>query len=223
MKRAVVYYTDSILEPDLDEAVRAQITKAANGIPIISVSQKPLDFGKNICVGEKPRCYRSLYEQLLLGVEEAEEGSIVYLCEHDVFYHPSYFEFVPPEREHVYFNYNRFYWSFGWGSFCMPAGRRALSQAVAYREVFIDNVTEHLILAGTGDAEPHMPGTGTNWFSKCPNIDIRHKRNFTGDQPTPPEGMEACLRKGYALYSVLGWGTADEFTKAVKYGEREEK
>ena len=216
MKRAIVYYTDSRLEPKLDEAVRAQITKAANGIPIISVSQQPLDFGENHCVGDKPRCYRSLYEQLLLGVEEAEEGSIVYLCEHDVFYHPSYFEFVPPKQEPVYFNLHRYYWSLEWNSFGIPLGRRACSQAVAAREVFIDNVTELLILAGTGPVGAHMGGTGTNWVSTFPNIDIRHTDNFTGEQPpTPPEECEC-----YALRRVPGWGTAAQFAKAVKYGEK---
>ena len=67
--KQIVYYTDSRLERELDERVRENILRVANGIPIISVSQKPLDFGTNICVGIKPRCYLSLYEQLLTGLE----------------------------------------------------------------------------------------------------------------------------------------------------------
>ncbi len=90
--RVIVYYTDSKLDLALANAVRKQIKKASgDAIPIVSVSQEPLRFGQNIAVGEKPHEYRSMYEQLLVGLEAAPPESIVYLCEHDVFYHPSPF------------------------------------------------------------------------------------------------------------------------------------
>ena len=110
MKKAIVYFTDSRLEEELDKAVRKQILEASRGIPIISVSQKPIDFGKNICVGFKPRCYLSLYEQLFIGIKAVPKGSVVYTCEHDVFYNHSHFEFMPPLKDRIYYNLNRFYW-----------------------------------------------------------------------------------------------------------------
>jgi len=52
--RVIIYYTDSKLDPRLANAVRKRIAKYIGPIPIISVSQEPLKFGQNICVGEKP-------------------------------------------------------------------------------------------------------------------------------------------------------------------------
>ena len=97
--RVIVYYTDSQLDGQLAAQVRKQILKACGPIPIISVSQKPLKFGKSIVVGEKPRCQRSMFEQVLVGLQAATEGSIIYLCEHDVFYHPSHFALLPKEGD----------------------------------------------------------------------------------------------------------------------------
>ena len=48
MQKYVVYYTDNKLEESLDVAVRAQLESACGDIPIISVSQIPMDFGKNM-------------------------------------------------------------------------------------------------------------------------------------------------------------------------------
>jgi len=84
--RVIVYYTDSKLDPGLAKAVRSQLKKVCGPIPIISVSQEPLKFGQNICVGEKPRSAQSMFEQMLVGLNAAPPESIVYLCEHDIFY-----------------------------------------------------------------------------------------------------------------------------------------
>ena len=113
--RVIVYYTDSKLEPKLATQVRKRLKKMVGPIPIISVSQDPLRFGKNIVVGDKPRCQQSMLEQILVGLQAAPEGSIVYLCEHDIFYHPSHFALLPKEGDvkHAYFNTNRYHWRLG--------------------------------------------------------------------------------------------------------------
>ena len=48
----MIYYTANTEDPALENNVRNFLVKQANGIPIVSVSQKPIDFGTNICVGE---------------------------------------------------------------------------------------------------------------------------------------------------------------------------
>jgi hypothetical protein len=209
MERSIVYYTDSKLDKDLDTAVRTQLLIAAGDIPIISVSQKPLNFGKNICVGEKPASYRSIYEQVLVGLEAAE-GRIVNLCEHDVFYDSSHFEFIPLEPDGIYFNLNRYFWSRGLDIFRMAGGKRALSQAIAHRDILINNVKRHIY---TSDVGPHMRCVLNrrkikNWTSTYPNIDMVHDKNFT-------EKFRGKNGSGY--YTVAGWGKTDEFSKMVGY------
>ena len=130
MKKVIVYFTDSRLEEGLDEAVRKQILKAANGIPIISVTQKPIDFGHNICVGLRPRNYLNLYKQLLIGIQATKKNSIVFTCEHDVFYHPSHFEFTPPLNHNIYYNLERYYWTRNKDFYISTIGKRALIQGL---------------------------------------------------------------------------------------------
>jgi glycosyltransferase involved in cell wall biosynthesis len=65
--RAILYYTDSQLDPSLAAAVRKNLKTVAGPIPIWSVSQEPLDFGTNICVGPLPRSAQSMYQQILTG------------------------------------------------------------------------------------------------------------------------------------------------------------
>jgi hypothetical protein len=210
MKKVIVYFTDSRLEEGLDEAVRKQILKAANGIPIISVTQKPIDFGKNICVGMRPRNYLNLYRQLLTGIKATEKDSIVFTCEHDVFYHPSHFDFTPPRNEKIYFNLNRFYWMRNQDFFLSTIGKRALSQGCGHRNVFLAHAKEQVTTRETGMAAPCI-GPFMNFESKCPNIDIRHGGNFsifgTFD--------ESHLSR--RIPSVEYWGTPRRFQEKVGY------
>ena len=178
--RVIVYYTDSQLDPALAAPVRKQIKKACGPIPIISVSQEPLKFGKNICVGEKPRLYRSMYEQLLVGLEAAPSESIIYLCEHDVFYHPSFFAFMPESENHAYFNTNRYHYRQGASSFLPARGKRALSQCVAYRDVLITHCKERLAKWDAGE-DTHMKIPFHTFKAERPNVDIRHGDNLTSD------------------------------------------
>ena len=49
-KVAIIYYTSSREDPKFEKMVQDNILSVTD-LPIISVSQKPIDFGKNICVG----------------------------------------------------------------------------------------------------------------------------------------------------------------------------
>lgn len=212
MKKTIVYFTDSRLEERLDAAVRKQILKAADGIPVISVSQKPLDFGRNICVGIKPRCYLSLYEQLLEGICAADRDSVVFVCEHDVFYHPSHFEFEPPEKDKIYYNLNRYYWKHNTGFFVKTTGKRALSQAVSYRDVILDHAKQQVLARQEGLESPCV-GPFENFSSEYPNIDVRHGGNFSNCWAFKnPED-----KRNRIVYSVGHWGTPMRFQDRVGY------
>lgn len=211
--RVIVYYTDSQLDERLANAVRKQIAKAAGPIPIISVSQKPLKFGQNICVGEKPREYRSMYEQLLVGVEAAPPESVVYLCEHDVFYHPSHFAKLPNKATHAYFNTNRFYWSTGTNSFFPARGRRAMSQGVAFREVWLEHARERLEQWSCGDTTK-MKIRYFNFASARPNVDVRHGANLTANGRYKNDFIKG---RKTGVSNLPGWGRVAHFRSKVGF------
>ena len=97
---SIVYYTDNTLPEPLATAVQRQLIRSAEGKPIISVSQKPMDLGRNICLGDIGRSHLSIYRQILAGAEAADT-ELVGLAEHDCLYTPEHWNYVPPDNENV--------------------------------------------------------------------------------------------------------------------------
>jgi hypothetical protein len=90
----VVYYSSNREKPKFEEMVTRSLRDASNGLPIISVSQKPMDLGENICVGEKDASIQNAWRQMQVGAEAAKTK---YVCtaESDFLYSDEYFKFVP--------------------------------------------------------------------------------------------------------------------------------
>lgn len=84
-----------------EENIKRHLLEQIDGLPLISVSQKPIDFGKNICVGDVGISGHNAFRQLQLGVQEAKTK---YICtaESDMVYPKEYFDFVPPRDDFFY-------------------------------------------------------------------------------------------------------------------------
>lgn len=212
--RVIVYYTNSQLDQQLAKTVRKQIKKACGPIPIISVSQKPIkNFGQNIVVEQKPRTYQSMYEQLLVGLEAAPPESIIYTCEHDVFYHPSHFAFLPISKTHAYFNTNRYHYQLGASSFLQARGKRALSQCVAYREMLIEHCKDRLA-KWDADKPNRMKIRYFNFRSERPNVDIRHGENLTPNGDYKRKYYRGQIQ---GESNLPGWGSPPHFERRTGY------
>ena len=214
--RVIVYYTDSNLEDRLARAVRKQIKRVCGPIPIISISQKPIkNFGQNIVVGPKPRSTLSMFEQMLEGLTAAPPNSIIYLCEHDIFYHSSHFAFLPKTKRHAYFNTNRYHHRFGMSSFLKARGKRAYSQCVAHREMLIKHIQTRIEEAQSGKRlRMHIPFH--NFASSRPNVDIRHNQNLTPDGHYKRDWLKG---GGEPIVNLPGWGRPPHFRSRVGYKE----
>lgn len=173
----IIYYTDSQLDPEIAEPCRKNLLRAAQEIPIISISQEPLDFGvENICVGRLKRKIQSMDKQIMCGCQNLSDYDYVFLCEHDVMYHPSYFSVLPYDQSRWLFNLNRwFYWP-GDGVCCKDkrCNRRTLSQAVMTKKQLV----EAYIQRGKTWNDRSVPSR-LYWESLWPNIDIRHGHNLS--------------------------------------------
>lgn len=102
MDKTIVYYTSNGDYPALENAVRNTIRENSQGLPIVSVSQQPLDFGTNICVGDIGRSRHNIYRQLRLGTERARSQFVV-VCESDFLYPKQWFEFTPRRDDTYYY------------------------------------------------------------------------------------------------------------------------
>jgi len=105
MDKTILYLTDNSLEPWLEKKCQELLIKAANGIPIVSVSQKPLNFGTNYCMGEIGRCGLSIDLQLAEGLKHIDTKWVA-MAEHDCVYSPEHFAWIPPDETRFWYNDN---------------------------------------------------------------------------------------------------------------------
>lgn len=104
MDKTILYYTSNKEGEEFEGRVRDLISKHSGGLPIISVSQKPIDFGTNICVGEHGASGFNMFRQVQIGLREVKTKYVI-SAEADCFYPPEYFQFTP-EDELPYRNTN---------------------------------------------------------------------------------------------------------------------
>lgn len=101
----VLYYTSNGDYEHLEDAVRHTILRHSHGLPIVSVSHKPIDFGMNICVGQIAKCRSHVFMQLRIAAELATTPFVA-VCEADTLYPPRFFQFRSKRRDTYYFPRN---------------------------------------------------------------------------------------------------------------------
>ena len=92
--KTILYYSSNRENPEFEQKIRDEILKICGNIPIVSVSQKPINFGKNICVGNVGHSYLNLYRQTLIGAKAAKTEYLIF-AEADFLYSKEYFDFEP--------------------------------------------------------------------------------------------------------------------------------
>jgi hypothetical protein len=138
----LLYYTANKIEDYLGENVRKHLLEInANKYPLISVSQKPLDFGQNICVGEIGMSYYNCYKQILEGAKIVKTKYVA-LCEDDTLYSQEHFSHRPSNDEVFSFNKNMWYaeeigfWN---------KGRTGMCTCIVSTKYLIDTLTPRFI------------------------------------------------------------------------------
>ena len=188
MDSGIVYYTDNRLDPVIMQAVQKQILKA--GLPIVSVSLSPIDFGHNIVLESEPGKL-TMFTQILVGLANIQTD-IVYFCEHDVLYHFCHFELVPDRQDTYYYNANVYKVRYPDGKAITYLCNQT-SGLFAYRKLLLTHYMERVRRVETEGYSNQMgyePGThnragrvddfkAESWMSVFPNIDIRHNNNMT--------------------------------------------
>lgn len=221
LSRGIVYYSDCRGDERILQAVRQQIRRAAGDLPIVSVTLKPIDFGKNIAL-PLLRSYETMFEQILVGLK-ALDTDLVYFAEHDVLYSPESFQFTPPTRDRFYYNENRWQVSADDGRAvhyrcCQTA------QLCADRLLLIEHYKRRIAaVQAAGGYQRNMgfePGTNKwarsihdvgfkKWFSKTPNLDIRHGRNLSKTRWRVEDFRNKSTCQGWTESpdgTVPGWG-----------------
>lgn len=177
MTRGIIYYTDSQLNPKIAETVRSQLLSI--GLPIVSVSLEPLDFGDNYHV-DMQRGYHAYFTQIVTALENSTV-EVVYFCEHDNLMHPSHFDFIPPTKDKFYYDLN--WWKVRKDGLAVHWDAVQVSGLVCYRKLALRHYRERLVAFDPEKFDRKFEPTvdteyGTYW-AKFPSIDIRHDHNLT--------------------------------------------
>jgi len=103
----IIYYTANRIHDTFAQRIRQHLHQLLDGrVPVISVSQKPIDFGTNICVGEDIGFSAWVcYHQILQGARAAATPFIA-CAEDDSLYTWEHFE-KRPAGNHFLYNKNR--------------------------------------------------------------------------------------------------------------------
>lgn len=104
----IVFYSANRLPDAVADNFRRHLVEMAGKTPIISVTQKPVELGRNICVGDIGQSYYNLFKQMLLGVREVKTPYVA-LAEDDTLYVPNHFEQRPSDDKTVAYNRNMWF------------------------------------------------------------------------------------------------------------------
>lgn len=177
MIKSIIYYTDSQLNEHIANKVRDQLLSI--GLPIVSASLEPLDFGKNHHV-KMERGYHAYFTQIVVALENST-ADIIFFCEHDNLYHPSHFDFIPPKNDTFYYDLN--WWKIRKDGLAVHWDAVQVSGLCCYRELALRFYRERLNSFDPDHFdrkfEPTVDTRYETWWAPFPSIDIRHDKNLT--------------------------------------------
>lgn len=134
----LVYYSACKISDFFANNIRYPLWKYSTrkNVPIVSVTQKPIDFGENICVGDIGISVWNIYYQILLGAKSAKTKFIA-CCEDDSLYTSNHFSFRPREDE---FAYNVHRWNVQSNLYYYRSNRPGMCMCVAPRDLMIQTL-----------------------------------------------------------------------------------
>jgi len=142
----VVYYTSNWLDthnPYFLENTKKQLLIAIGDLPLISVSQKPIAFGQNLCLGDIGRSHLNLYRQILEGARAAKTKYVA-MAEDDILYSYEHFHTYLPDKDR--FAYDMSKWSiFTWTKpplFSFRTNRKVVNSLISPREMLVAAMEE---------------------------------------------------------------------------------
>lgn len=134
----LLYYSAGVIDERFARNVRRYLfLRSMNqGFPIISVTQQPLDFGENVCVGEIGVSPYNVYRQILAGAEQAKTRLIA-CCEDDTIYSAKHFEL---EIDEDAFNYSMKRWLLDSRGEFWWRNRATMNACIVARDLLVDTL-----------------------------------------------------------------------------------
>lgn len=136
---SIIYLSSGSELPEFERKTRETLLKNCGGLPIIAVTQLPVDLGENctnIVVGKVGSSGFNFCRQMQIGLQNATTKWVI-SAESDCIYPPDYFQFQPPEEGKVYRNTHQYVLKYKQGFFKKKSSTFA---QVADRKFMLDRL-----------------------------------------------------------------------------------
>jgi len=206
----ILYYSSNREDSSFEKKIQETILENSGGLPIVSVTQKPIKFGHNICVGDRGASGFNMIRQILLGCEATDSRYII-SSESDCLYPPDYFQFRPERDDVCYRNTNTYiignrrdyYWKKNEGG--------TWSQVIN-RELYIKRL-KHLL-----EGEPMWDADRKNFPKEKGMSFFESFESFTTENPCisfkAPGGMRHYSHsERIPIYNLPYWGNSKSLRK----------
>lgn len=208
MTTTVLFLTDNSLDEQIAALCQRILLREAGNLPIVSVSQKPLDLGHNVCVGEIGRSWMSLYRQILAGLDVIKTENIV-IAEHDCLYTHEHLSYEPPDPGA--FHYNRNHWLVQWGGnhpelngmYSWWPNRPALSQLVCRADLLRESTQAVMRLLEMG----LKVARGYHWHGEPGIVDNQFRAAYATASSGKPTQLQAYLKDYVNKYRSVFFDT----------------
>lgn len=131
----IIYYTSNQEGVSFERRIKDNILKVTN-LPIISISQIPIEFGDNFCVGEVGASGFNMFRQVQKACEIAKTRFVI-SAEADCLYPPDYFNFLP-DRDDVCYRNNNLYVMGQWRKYFYKKNEGATHAQIIGREYYLN-------------------------------------------------------------------------------------
>jgi hypothetical protein len=209
MNSTIIYYTSNREDPIFERKIQATLVANSGGVPIISVSQKPIDLGTNICVGDVGASGFNVCRQIQKACEKADTDFVI-TAEADCLYSPDYFQFRPERLDIPYRNRNIYVLKYKQDFFCKKDS--SLFSQVVGREFFLERL-ERLF-----EGQPQWSTEFKNFPKEIHKALFDEFEYFESDNPCISFKTGRGMRKHsnsdeIPVYELPFWGTARELRK----------
>lgn len=230
----VIYYTANYIDekaPEFCYNTRHQLKKAIGEYELISVSQKPIDFGQNILFPDQKRSHYNIYLQILTGCKVAR-SEFVAMAEDDIMYSYDHFHtYVPTKCDFAYDmqKLSLFTWTKP-AMYSFRTKRKVINHLIARRTALIDALEERFarrdeILKSGKDDEWIMHYWGDiGRYEQTLGVTVRETEEFYCGTPsivyTHPTAYGYEFNHGrrkrlgdVKMYDIPVWGRAEDMVK----------
>lgn len=199
----LLYYTANVVDYNLAQKVLDQLAYACPNTPVISVSQKPMEVGQNICVGDIGQSLQNIYMQVLAGARQVKTKYVA-LVEDDCLYVPEHFQHRPSSDDTFAYNLNRWLLHADRDRVYSYRKRAILSQCIAPTKLLIECLEQRegkdIPKKYSGEMGMFEKKLGLKeykyetFMTQEPNCVICHDQNTSGrktwGKDVPPQGKE---------------------------------